>query len=160
MKQQTQFESFYGFNTYPKIFTAGTFVENIKNRTSINFSTHEDYYYQPNANDDLAKLINVINADYNDYRYNELPNHWFPRFDESEPAYQIFFYDLITRKRNPLIVLYDSLLFIISTMLIIFDHHFLFASLSIDMHLIYFYQIARIMKAQKSGKVWKNSPFE
>ncbi|HAE69188.1 MULTISPECIES: alpha/beta hydrolase-fold protein [Sphingobacterium] len=100
MKQPTQFAGFYGFNTYPKIFTGGTFVENIKNRSFINFSTDEDYYYPPNANDDLTKLMNGINADYKDYRYNGFP-HWFPQFDESEPAYQILFNDLISRKRNP-----------------------------------------------------------
>ncbi|HUH25439.1 MAG TPA: hypothetical protein VLY87_02340, partial [Flavobacterium sp.] len=100
MKQPTQFAGFYGFNTYPKVFTGGTFVENIKNRSFINFSTDEDYYYPPNANDDLTKLMNGIKADYKDYRYNGFP-HWFPEFDESEPAYQILFNDLLKRKRNP-----------------------------------------------------------
>ncbi|MEL1246386.1 hypothetical protein AAEO56_19085 [Flavobacterium sp. DGU11] len=100
MKQPIQFAGFYGFNTYPKVFTGGTFVENIKNRSFINFSTNEDYYYPPNANDDLAKLMHGINADYKEYRYNGFP-HWFPKFDESEPAYQILFNDLINRNRNP-----------------------------------------------------------
>jgi len=100
MKQPTQFAGFYGFNTYPKVFTGGTFVENIKNRSFINFSTDEDYYYPPNANDDYTKLMNGINADYKEYRYNGFP-HWFPQFDESEPAYKILFDDLIKRKRNP-----------------------------------------------------------
>lgn len=100
MKQPAQFAGFYGFNTYPKIFTGGTFAENIKNRSFINFSTDKDYYYPPNANDDLTKLMNAINADYKDYRYNGFP-HWFPQFDESEPAYRILFNDLINRKRNP-----------------------------------------------------------
>ena len=100
MKQPTPFAGFYGFNTYPKVFTGGTFVENIKNRSFINFSTDEDYYYPPNANDDFTKLMNEINADYKDYRYNGFP-HWFPQFDESEPAHQILFADLIKRQRNP-----------------------------------------------------------
>ena len=100
MKQPTQFAGFYGFNTYPKIFTGGTFVENIKNRSFINFSTDEDYYYPPNANDDFTNLMNEINADYKEYRYNGFP-HWFPQFDESEPAYKILFQDLTKRKRNP-----------------------------------------------------------
>ncbi|CAA7196221.1 alpha/beta hydrolase-fold protein [Chryseobacterium potabilaquae] len=100
MKQPTQFAGFYGFNTYPKVFTGGTFIENIKNRSFINFSTDEDYYYPPNANDDFTKLMNEINADYKEYRYNGFP-HWFPQFDESEPAYKILFDDLIKRKRNP-----------------------------------------------------------
>lgn len=100
MKQPTQFAGFYGFNTQPKVFTGGTFVENIKNRSFINFSTDEDYYYPPNANDDFTKLMNGINADYKEYRYNGYP-HWFPQFDESEPAYKILFEDLTSRKRNP-----------------------------------------------------------
>ena len=100
MKQPTQFAGFYGFNTYPKVFTGGTFVENSKNRSFINFSTDEDYYYPPNANDDFTKLMNGINADYKEYRYNGFP-HWFPQFDESESAYQILFEDLVQRKRNP-----------------------------------------------------------
>lgn len=100
MKHPTQFAGFYGFNTHPKVFTGGTFVENIKNRSFINFSTDEDYYYPPNANDDLTKLMNGINADYKEYRYNGFP-HWFPQFDESEPAYKILFDDLTKRKRNP-----------------------------------------------------------
>lgn len=100
MKQPTQFAGFYGFNTYPKVFTGGTFVENIKNRSFINFSTDEDYYYPPNANDDLTKLMIEIKADYKEYRYNGFP-HWFPQFNESEPAYKILFKDLKERKRNP-----------------------------------------------------------
>ena len=100
MKQPTQFAGFYGFNTYPMIFTGGTFVENSKNRSFINFSTDEDYYYPPNANDDFTKLMNGNNADYKEYRYNGFP-HWFPEFDESEPAFKILFEDLIQRERNP-----------------------------------------------------------
>ena len=100
MKQPTPFAGFYGFNTQPKVFTGGTFVENIKNRSFINFSTDKDYYYPPNANDDFTKLMNSINADYKEYRYNGFP-HWFPQFDESEPAYKILFADLLQRQRNP-----------------------------------------------------------
>ena len=100
MKQPTPFAGFYGFNTQPKVFTGGTFVENIKNRSFINFSTDQDYYYPPNANDDFTKLMNSINADYKEYRYNGFP-HWFPEFDESEPAYKILFADLLQRQRNP-----------------------------------------------------------
>ncbi|WP_126971121.1 alpha/beta hydrolase-fold protein [Gynurincola endophyticus] len=100
MKQPTAFAGFYGFNTYPKVFTGGTFVENIKNRSFINFSTDEDYYYPPNANDDFTKLMQSLKADYKEYRYNGFP-HWFPQFDESEPAYEILFKEIQSRKRNP-----------------------------------------------------------
>jgi len=47
MNQPTPFAGFYGFNTQPKVFTGGTFVENIKNRSFINFSTDQDYYFHP-----------------------------------------------------------------------------------------------------------------
>ncbi|PIF45185.1 putative esterase [Chryseobacterium sp. 52] len=100
MKQPTQFAGFYGFNTYPIVFTGGTFVENIKNRSFINISTDQDYYYPPNANDNLTQLMKRLNADYKEQRYNGFP-HWFPMFNESEPAYQIVFNDLKNRKRNP-----------------------------------------------------------
>lgn len=100
MKHPTPFAGFYGFNTYPKVFTGGTFIANSRTRSFINFSTDEDYYYPPNANDDFTKLMDSINADYNEYRYHGFP-HWFPQFDESEPAYQILFDDLTNRKRNP-----------------------------------------------------------
>ncbi|PQA95110.1 hypothetical protein B0A69_06580 [Chryseobacterium shigense] len=100
MKQPGQFAGFYGFNTYPKVFTGGTFIENIKNRSFINFSTDQDYYYPPNANDDFTRLMEGIKADYKEERYNGFP-HWFPQFDESEAAYNILFSDLKTRRRNP-----------------------------------------------------------
>ena len=100
MKQPTQFAGFYGFNTQPKVYTGGTFIENILNRSFINFSTDQDYYYPPNANNSLDSLMKSINADYKDYRYKGFP-HWFPEFDESEPAYKILFSDLMKRKRIP-----------------------------------------------------------
>ncbi|WP_432671216.1 alpha/beta hydrolase-fold protein [Flavobacterium sp. SM2513] len=100
MKQPTPFAGFYGFNTHPKVYTGGTFIENILNRSFINFSTDQDYYYPPNANDTLTKVMNNINADYKDYRYNGFP-HWFPEFDESEPAYKILFTALTKSPRKP-----------------------------------------------------------
>ena len=100
MKAPTEFAGFYGFNTYPKVFTGGTFIKNSLNRSFINFSTDKDYYYPPLANDSLSKLMTELNADYKDYRYYGFP-HWFPQFDESEAAYKILFNDLAQRKRNP-----------------------------------------------------------
>ena len=100
MKDPTLFAGFFGFNTQPKVFTGGTFIENIKNRSFINFSTDQDYYYPVEANDSLSNLCRRINADYKDYRYNGFP-HWFPEFDESEPAYKIIFDDINSRSRNP-----------------------------------------------------------
>jgi len=100
MKAPTQFAGCYGFNTYPKVFTGGTFVKNLKNRSFINFSTDLDYYYPPQANDQLAKVMDSLKLDYQDYRFNGFP-HWFPEFDESEQAYKILFEDLTKRERNP-----------------------------------------------------------
>ncbi|WP_060873136.1 hypothetical protein [Myroides odoratus] len=99
MKNATPFAGFYGFNTQPKVHTGGTFVENIKNRSFLSFSTDEDYYYPPQANDDFTALMQRLGADYKEYRYKGFP-HWFPAFDESEPAYQILFDDLNQRKRK------------------------------------------------------------
>ncbi|MBD0403479.1 alpha/beta hydrolase-fold protein [Flammeovirga sp. EKP202] len=100
MKAPTDFAGCYGFNTYPKVFTGGTFVENMTNRSFINFSTNQDYYYPPNANDQMDSVMLSLNMDYKDYRYEGFP-HWFPKFDESEPAYQLLFEDLNKRTRNP-----------------------------------------------------------
>lgn len=99
VKQPTYFAGFYGFNTQPIVRTGGTFIQNALNRSYINFSTDLDYYFPPQANDDLTDLMKSLDIDYKDYRYNGFP-HWFPEFDKSEPAYKILFDDLISRKRN------------------------------------------------------------
>ncbi|WP_431291717.1 alpha/beta hydrolase-fold protein [Pedobacter sp. P26] len=100
MKQQSPFAGFYGFNTQPKVRTGGTFVRNILNRSFFNVSTDEDYYFPPDANDSLNLIMKKMGADYQDHRYKGWP-HWFPQFDESEPAYQLLFKDLKSRTRNP-----------------------------------------------------------
>lgn len=100
MKQPTQFAGFYGFNTEPKVHTGGTFIENILNRLFINFSTDQDYYYPPDANDSLNKLAAALNLDYKDYRNNGFP-HWFPEYEESEPYVEKIFLDIEKRERNP-----------------------------------------------------------
>lgn len=100
MKHPSSFAGCYGFNTYPKVFTGGTFIENIKNRSFINFSTDKDYYYPPYANDQFTQLMKSMNLDYKEYRYDGFP-HWFPQFDDLEPAYRILFSDLVKRERNP-----------------------------------------------------------
>jgi len=100
MKRPTNFSGFYGFNTKPAVWKEGTYIENILNRSFINISTDQDYYYPPNANDSLNVLMNSIDADYKDHRFDGFP-HWFPDFDESEPAYKIIFEDMMRRERNP-----------------------------------------------------------
>ncbi len=100
MKQPSPFAAFYGFNTRPRVQTGGTYIRNILNRSYFNVSTDTDYYYPPGANDSLSAAMRKIDADYQDHRYNGFP-HWFPKFDASEPAYQLLFADLATRTRNP-----------------------------------------------------------
>lgn len=100
MKQQSPFAGFYGFNTQPKVRTGGTFLKNIANRSYFNVSTDEDYYFPPNANDTLNVIMKMLNADYQDHRFNGFP-HWFPQFDESEPVYRDLFLDISKRSRNP-----------------------------------------------------------
>ncbi|WP_421944036.1 alpha/beta hydrolase-fold protein [Pedobacter sp.] len=100
IKQPAPFAGFYGFNTRPQVATGGTFLKNLLNRSFFNVSTDLDYYYPPDANDSLTKIMKALGADYQDHRYTDFP-HWFPAFAESEPAHQLLFNDLITRKRNP-----------------------------------------------------------
>ncbi len=100
MKQPSPFAAFYGFNTRPRVETGGTYIRNILNRSYFNVSTDQDYYYPPGANDSLSVVMKKIGADYQDHRYTGFP-HWFPKFDESEPAYQLLFDDLTKRKRDP-----------------------------------------------------------
>lgn len=100
IKQPSPFAAFYGFNTRPRVETGGTYIRNILNRSYFNVSTDNDYYYPPGANDSLSAAMKSIGADYQDHRYNGFP-HWFPKFDESEPAHKLLFEDLAKRKRNP-----------------------------------------------------------
>src|SRR6202034_2391125 len=99
-KEPSPFAAFYGFNTRPKVETGGTYIRNILNRSFFNVSTDQDYYYPPDANDSLSAAMKEIGADYQDHRYKGFP-HWFPKYDESETAYQLLFNDLKKRKRDP-----------------------------------------------------------
>jgi len=99
MKEPSPFAAFYGFNTRPRVATGGTYIRNILNRSFFNVSTDIDYYYPPNANDSLAVTMKKLGADYQDHRYNGFP-HWFPQFDQSEPAHKLLFEDLAKRKRD------------------------------------------------------------
>ena len=100
MKEPSPFAAFYGFNTRPRVETGGTYIRNIVNRSFFNVSTDQDYYYPPDANDSLSVVMKKIGADYQDHRYKGFP-HWFPKFDESEPAFRLLFDDLSKRKRDP-----------------------------------------------------------
>ena len=100
MKQPSPFAGFFGFNTYPKVRTGGTFLLNGDNRFFVNFSTDQDYYYPPQANDTLDVLAHRLGLDYRDHRYNGYP-HWFPAFDTSEVAFRIAFDEIKERRRNP-----------------------------------------------------------
>lgn len=100
VKQATPFAGFYGFNTRPRVETGGTFIENLSNRSFINFSTDQDYYYPTKANDSLTALMQSLKIDYAEQRFIGLP-HWLPQFDASEPAYETLFSDLKQRERQP-----------------------------------------------------------
>lgn len=100
MKQPSPFAGCFGLNTYPKVWKAGTYLLNGKNRFFINFSTDQDYYYPPQANDSLDILTRQLGLDYSDHRYNGYP-HWFPQFDDSEAAFRIIFEEMGKRRRNP-----------------------------------------------------------
>ena len=100
MKQSTPFAGFFGFNTQPKVYTGGTFLRNGLNRFFTNFSTDQDYYFPPQANDSLKVLATSLHLNYEDHRYNGFP-HSFPEFDASEAAYKILFHQIVTRRRNP-----------------------------------------------------------
>lgn len=100
IKQPSLFTGFYGFNTRPRVATGGTYIRNLLNRSWFNVSVDQDYYYPPAAHDSLDKVMKGLHADYQDHRYNGFP-HWFPQFNESEPAYKLLFADLTMRKRNP-----------------------------------------------------------
>lgn len=100
MKQPSAFAGCFGLNTYPKVWQAGTYLLNGKNRFFVNFSTDQDYYYPPQANDSLDGLTRRLGLDCRDYRYTGYP-HWFPEFDESEAAFRIIFEEIGKRRRNP-----------------------------------------------------------
>ena len=100
MKQPSPFAGCFGLNTYPKVWEAGTYLLNGKNRFFVNFSTDQDYYYPPQANDRLDTLTRQLGLDYSDHRYEGYP-HWFPQFDASEAAFRIIFEEMGKRRRNP-----------------------------------------------------------
>ncbi|MEN0048369.1 MAG: hypothetical protein AAF806_15005, partial [Bacteroidota bacterium] len=47
VKAPSQFAGFYGLNTKPKVYEAGTFLRNARNRHFYNIATDKDYYYPP-----------------------------------------------------------------------------------------------------------------
>lgn len=100
MKNPNPFGAFYGMNTQPKVYTGGTFLKNLSNRSFYNISTDKDYYFPPNANDSLLILAEKLQLDFSDHRYHGFP-HWFPQFDASEKAVKGIFKDLFQQERNP-----------------------------------------------------------
>lgn len=100
MKESTPFAGFFGFNTQPKVYTGGTFLENGLNRFFVNFSTDQDYYYPPQANDSLQAVATSLHLNFEDHRYNGF-SHSFPMYDSSEAAYKFLFQKIKTCLRNP-----------------------------------------------------------
>ncbi|MDQ7917151.1 hypothetical protein RBU60_06150 [Mesonia sp. MT50] len=99
VKNPSAFAGFYGMNTQPKVYTGGTFLKNMNQRSFYNISTDEDYYFPPKANDSLVKLARKLGLNYNDHRYNGFP-HWFPQFPASEEPIKDSFEDLKSQQRN------------------------------------------------------------
>lgn len=100
MKESTPFAGFFGFNTQPKVCTGGTFLANGLNRFFVNFSTDQDYYYPPQANDSLQAVATSLHLNFEDHRYNGF-SHSFPMYDSSEAAYKFLFQKIKTCLRNP-----------------------------------------------------------
>ena len=73
---------------------------NGKNRPFVNFSTDQDYYYPPQANDSLDALTERLGLDYTDHRYNGY-QHTIPEFHASEAAFRTVFGEIGKRRRNP-----------------------------------------------------------
>ena len=99
VKNPTPFAGFYGFNTQPKVYTGGTFMQNCGMRYFYNVSTDQDYYFHPDANDSLVKLTDSMGIPYLDHRYKGFP-HWFPEFDASEVPVKNIFKSIVNTERN------------------------------------------------------------
>lgn len=99
MKDPSLFAGFYGMNNYPKVFTGGTFIENIKNRSFMVETDDLDYYYPPEANDSLTTHLKSIRADYKEFGFHGF-GHNLPYHKESHQATREFFKDMSVRVRN------------------------------------------------------------
>ena len=90
MKNQDPFAGFFGLNTHPQVYTGGTYILNLKNRNFHAISTDQDYYYPQGGIDSLLKLSQTSGFNFTNDLYKGFP-HWFPEFDESEPAIKKMF---------------------------------------------------------------------
>ena len=100
VRQPSPFAGFYGFNTRPKVATGATYLGNLRNRSFMNVSVDQDYYYPAGAHDSLDALMKQMGIDYHDLRYNGF-THAFPGNDASEEPTRLLFEDMKKRKRNP-----------------------------------------------------------
>jgi len=100
VKAPTQFAGFYGLNTKPKVYGAGTYLKNAKNRHFYNIATDKDYYYPPAGIDSIEQVAKSLGITWDTDLYRDFP-HWFPQFSESEIAVEKMFAHTTTRKRNP-----------------------------------------------------------
>lgn len=99
VKAPSQFAGFYGLNTKPKVYEAGTFLKNAKNRHFYNIATDKDYYYPPNGIDSIEQVAKRLGITWDTDLYRGFP-HWFPQFSESKIAVEKMFTHTTTRKRN------------------------------------------------------------
>jgi predicted esterase len=100
LKDASAFGGYYGFNSNPRVRTGGTFIQNAVNRSYFNVSTDKDYYFPISGHDTLLRIARSMGIDWQNHVYKGFP-HWFPEFSESEPAFQLMFADMKSRKRNP-----------------------------------------------------------
>lgn len=100
MKAPNLFAGFYGVNTQPMVRTGGSFLKNARNRSFYNVATGKDYYYPPQANDSITWLATQLGISWKTDMYPDFP-HWFPEFNESEPAIKKMFTNMQQIKRNP-----------------------------------------------------------
>ncbi|MEL7221375.1 MAG: hypothetical protein AAGJ93_08665, partial [Bacteroidota bacterium] len=100
IKNQTLFARFFGLNTHPQVYTGGTFIRNLTNTHFHNVSTDMDYYYPQTGIDSLLILSKKYDLGFSNDLYLGFP-HWFPEFDESEPAIAEFFKQARSHSRNP-----------------------------------------------------------
>ncbi|MEL6944841.1 MAG: hypothetical protein AAFO82_19460, partial [Bacteroidota bacterium] len=99
VKAPTQFAGFYGLNTKPKVYEAGTFLKNAQNRHFYNIATDQDYYYPPAGIDSIEQVAKRLGITWDTDLYRGFP-HWFPQFTESKIAVEKMFAHTTTRKRN------------------------------------------------------------
>lgn len=100
VKDPTLFAAFSGFNNKPVVMTGGTFIKNAINRNFYNISTDKDYYFPLGGHKKLANKADSLGIEWHNEIYYGFP-HWFPKFPQSEEAFEHIFADMQQHIRNP-----------------------------------------------------------